>query len=120
MLKIEKKLILWVEKHMLWLLVLLAAVMGLYLRKIAVWWGAPDINSYFDSHAGNIQSAFYYLLVQLSQYLPLLPLHSVKWLAGMADYIVAALCFVAVGGRGEGLRAKGAFYLVVKSEAKRS
>lgn len=112
MLKIERKVISWVERHMLWLLVALAAVMGLYLRKIVVWWGAPDINCYFDSHENNVQSAFYYLLVHLTQYLPMLPLHSVKWLVGMADYIVAALCFVAVGGPREGLKIKGAFYLV--------
>lgn len=113
MLKIEKKMISWAERHMLWLLVALAAALGLYLRKIVVWWGAPDINCYFDSHENNVQSAFYYLLIHLTQYLPVLPLHSVKWLVGIADYIVAALCFVAVGGLKDGLKIKSAFYLVV-------
>lgn len=113
MLNIERKVLLWVERNMLLLLVGLAALMGLYLRKAAVWWGSPDVGYYFDSHENHIQSAFYYLLVRMTQYLPALPLHSVKWLAGLADYGVAALCLVAVGGHRERLRIKSAFYLVI-------
>ncbi len=113
MLNIERKLLLWVEKNMLLLLVGLAAAMGLYLRKTAVWWGSPDVGYYFDSHGNNVQSAFYYLLVRMTQYVPALPLHSVKWLAGLADYGVAALCLVAVGGHRGRLGIKSAFYFVI-------
>ena len=56
MLKIERKVLLWVEKHMFVLLAVLAAVMGLYLRRGAVWWSSPDDGYYFDGHEGNIQS----------------------------------------------------------------
>ena len=38
MLKIERKLLLWVEKHMFLLMALLAAGIALYLRRSAIWW----------------------------------------------------------------------------------
>lgn len=111
--KLEKKILLWVEKNMFLLILLLALALGLYLRRTAIWWGSPDINYYFDIHENNIQSSFYYLLLVLVQHLPLLPLHSVKWLAVLADYVVAALCFVAVGGHREKLGVKNTFLVVV-------
>lgn len=113
MLKIERKLLLWIEKHMFLLMALLAAVLGLYLRRAVIWWGSPDVLSYFDGHENNIQSSFYFLLVQLVQYLPMLPLHGVKWLAGMTDYVVAVLCVIAVGGHREKLKLKSTFYFTV-------
>lgn len=113
MLKTEKKLLLWIEKHMFLLMALLAAVISLYLKRLAIWWGSPEINYYFDGHENNIQSTFYFLLVRTVQYLPLLPLHSLKWIAGIADYAVAALCFLAVDGHREGLKLKSTFYFVV-------
>lgn len=113
MLKIERKLILWIEKHMFLLMALLVAVMALYLRRAVIWWGSPDASYYFDGHVGNIQSAFYFLFVQLIQYLPILPLHGIKWLAGLTDFVVAILCIIAVGGHKEKLKLKPAFYLTV-------
>ena len=110
MLKIERKVLLWVEKHMFVLLAVLAAVMGLYLRRGAVWWSSPDAGYYFDGHEGNIQSGCYHLLVRLVQYLPMLPLHTVKWLAAAADYAVAVLAVIAVGGHREGEKLKSSFY----------
>lgn len=113
MLKIEKKLLSWVEKHMFLLMALLVAVVSLYLKKIAVWWISPDVNYYFDNHANSIQSAFYNVLVLLVQHVPMLPLHSIKWIAGIADYVVAVLCFIAVQGHREKHKLKCTFYFVV-------
>ena len=113
MLKIERKLLLWVEKHMFLLLAVLAAVMGLYLRRGAIWWNSPDAGYYFDAHQGNIQSGCYHLLVHLVQYLPMLPLHAVKWLAVAADYAVAVLAVIAVGGHREETKLKSSFFFVV-------
>ena len=112
MLKIERKVLLWVEKHMFLLLAVLAAVLGLYLRRGAIWWSSPDAGYYFDGHEGNIQSAFYHLLVRLLQYLPMLPLHAVKWITVLGDYAVAVLAVVAVGGHRESSRLKSSFYFV--------
>ena len=94
MLKTEKKLIMWIEKHMFFLMALFAAAVGLYLRKAVIWWASPDASFYFDGHADNIQSAFYYLLVHLLQYLPMLPLHGMKFTA----LLMFAVLFVRSGG----------------------
>lgn len=110
MLKVEKKLLVWIEKHMFPLMALLTAALALYLRRGVIWWTSPDVNYYFDSHINNVQSSFYYLIVLLTQYLPALPVHSVKWLVCIADYIVAGLCVVAAGGQREPFRLKTIFY----------
>ena len=104
MLKAEKKLLLWAERHMLLLTVLMAAALGLYLRRAAVWWTAPDAGALFDRHENNIQSSFYHLVVYAAQYLPALPLHTVKWLAGGADYVVALLFAAIACGQKEKLK----------------
>ena len=89
MLKIEKKLLLWTEKHMFLLMAVLGAAVALYLRRTAIWWSSPEVVYYFDGHGNNIQSSFYFLVIQLFQHLPILPLHGIKWLAGLADYVAA-------------------------------
>ncbi len=91
MLKWEKRLIEFLEKHMLILAVLLVSVIALYLRRGNIWYHTEDCVSYFDSHEGNIQSALYYLLVWLAGFLFELPLHGIKWIAGLADFGVASL-----------------------------
>ena len=103
-LKAEKKLLLWAERHMLLLTVLMAAALGLYLRRAAVWWTAPDAGALFDRHENNIQSSFFLLVVYAAQYLPALPLHTVKWLAGGADYVVALLFAAIACGQKEKLK----------------
>lgn len=95
--KIERKLIEFAEKHLFLLCVVLSVLMALYLRKIAVWWSYVDISSYFDMHEHDTHTVTYYLIVRLSQYLPLLPLHSMKWLAGLADFGVAGLVTYLLG-----------------------
>lgn len=111
MLKMEKRLLEWVEKHMLFLLVLLAAAITFYLKRPAVWWSSPDANAYFDGHANRISSVVSEGIVRLLQHLPLLPLHSVKWLSGLADYGIAFCCLIAVGEK-RPLHVKSAFLLV--------
>ena len=113
MLKAEKKLLLWVQKHMYILMPLLVAAICFYLQRIAIWWGSPDVAYYFDGHEHNVQSKLYYVIVFLAQYLPQLPLHSVKWIAGLSDYIVALLCFLSVGAHKEPLKLKGTFYISI-------
>lgn len=113
MLKIEKKLLLWVEKHMFLLMALLAVAIALFLKRMAIWWGTSDVGYYFDGHSNNIQSMVYHGLVRLVQYVPMLPLHSIKWLTIIADLVVAFLCLLAVGGHREKLKLKPTFYFVV-------
>lgn len=110
MLKLEKKILCWLEKHMFLLTAFLSVGLALYYKRIAVWWTAADINFYFDDHVNSICSAGYYLLVKLVQYLPFLPLHSMKYLTIIADYVVAVLCVIAVGGHKETGRLKSTFY----------
>ncbi|MCI8799192.1 hypothetical protein NSB25_08250 [Acetatifactor muris] len=112
MLKIEKKLLLWTEKHMFLLMAVLGAAVALYLRRTAIWWSSPEVVYYFDGHGNNIQSSFYFLVIQLFQHLPILPLHGIKWLAGLADYVAAVLCFVAVRGYKEQCKLKSTFYFI--------
>ena len=94
MLKAEKKLLLWAERHMLLLTVLMAAALGLYLRRAAVWWTAPDAGALFDRHENNIQSSFYHLVVYAAQYLPALPLHTVYLLLRCVS---AVSCGISAG-----------------------
>lgn len=91
MLKIERKLAEFAEKHLIFLCGFLLTVIGLYLRKAAIWWSYGNIGAYFDMHADCCQTVFYYRLVWWMQNLPALPLHSVKWLAGLADFGIAGL-----------------------------
>ena len=113
MLKIEKKLLLWVEKHMFLLMALLAVAIGLFLKRMAIWWAAPNVGYYFDGHTNNIQSMFYHGLIRLVQYVPMLPLHSIKWLTVIADLAVAFLCLLAVDGHREKLKLKPTFYFAI-------
>lgn len=99
MLKWERKLLELAEKYRLLLAVLFAGVLTLYLRKIGVWWMPPHLVSAFDMHPGYTESSLYHLLVRGVQFLPLLPAHSIKWLAGLSDYVLAALCVCCMGKR---------------------
>lgn len=92
MLKIEKKIFEWVDKYRLLLSFLLVNALTLYLRKIGVWWSFSDVAAAFDMHENYIESSMYHLLVRFVQYVPILPLHSIKWLAGLCDYILVFLC----------------------------
>ncbi|MCM1568054.1 MAG: hypothetical protein NC081_01255 [Roseburia sp.] len=86
------------ERHMLLLAVLLASLLALYLRKIAVWWNYEGILGHFDLHANHTESSFYYLLLKIAEYIPILPLHSFKWLGGLSDFALALLCARIAGG----------------------
>lgn len=97
MLKIERRFIEFVEKHLFLLCALLSVLLALYLRKTAVWWHYGAASSYFDMHRHDTRTVAYHLIVRLSQYLPLLPLHSMKWLAGLADFGVAGLVTYLLG-----------------------
>lgn len=99
MLKIEKKLIEWIEKHMFVLQLLLVSALALYIRRIAIWWNPGDIGAYFDYHENCTQSFFYYLAVTAVQQLPVLPVHSVKWIAILGDFGTACLCLLLVRER---------------------
>lgn len=92
MLKIEKKLIDFLEKHMLLLAVLLITVIALLMRRQNIWYYTSDYIYYFDMHNKNVQSVFYYLFVVLTGYFAEIPLHGVKWMAGIADFAVACMC----------------------------
>ena len=97
MLKTERRLAEFAQKHLIFLCGFLLTVIGLYLRKGAVWWSYENTGMYFDMHANCCQTVFYYRLVWWMQNLPMLPLHSVKWLAGLADFGIAGLMVWALG-----------------------
>ena len=113
MLSIEKKLIEWVEKNRYILATILVTVFALYLRKIGIWWNEPNVTASFDMHEGYTQSSLYYVLIRLVQYLPLLPLHSVKWMAGLCDFVVAILCAYLCGGKNGLKEGKSAIIYIV-------
>ena len=96
MLKMEKKIFELVDKYRLALSLLLVLALTLYLRKIGVWWNYSRVATAFDMHQNYIESSLYHLLVKLVQYIPILPLHSIKWLAGLCDYILVFLCVYSV------------------------
>lgn len=94
--KIEKKMLEWAERHMSVLVLLLISLLALYIRRMPIWWHPKDIAAYFDCHENSVQSFLYYLLVQGVQYLPLLPVHSIKWISIAGDFGTAALCLLLV------------------------
>lgn len=112
MLKIERRLIEFVEKHMCLLGALLLSLLALYLRKIAVWWNYESIGAYFDMHENFTQTSVYFALVRLVQYFPVLPVHSIKWLAGLADFGVAGLTVSMLGHEADD-RKRLIFYTVI-------
>lgn len=91
---IEKKLIAFVEKNIFVLAALLLTAIAFLLRRQGIWYHSQDYIHYFDMHEGNIQSAFYWLIVRLAGYGFEIPMHGIKWLAGIADFGVAL--FVAL------------------------
>lgn len=113
MLKIEKRLLEWAEKYMYQLTVLLVCLIALYMRRGAIWWHSPDVGYYFDRHENYIQSSFYYVLVTLAQYLPMLPLHGMKWLYSLADFAVIFLSVVVMDGDWKKLSLKKTLFLIV-------
>lgn len=98
MLKIEKKLIIFVEKNIFVLAALLLTGIAFLARRWGIWYHSQDYIHYFDMHEGNIQSAFYWLVVRLMGYGFDIPMHGIKWLAGLADYAVAVLVVLLCKG----------------------
>ena len=98
MLKIEAKVKSWAEEHILILSLIFVSVLALYLRKIAVWWSYPNVGLAFDAHTHHVESSLYYVLVSWAQYIPLLPLHTIKWFTVLADFIIAMQCAVISAG----------------------
>ena len=92
MLKIEKKTIDFIEKHMLLLAALLISVLALLIRRQNIWYYTTDYLSYFDMHHNNVQSVFYYFLIALTGYFAQIPLHGMKWIASIADFAVGIMC----------------------------
>lgn len=115
MLKLEKRLLEWAEKHMYQLTVLLVCVIALYMKRGAIWWNSPDVGYYFDRHTNHTQSAFYYILITLAQYLPMLPLRVMKWIYSLADFAVVFLGAMAMDGEWKKLSLKKTLFLVVLS-----
>lgn len=111
--KMEKKALEWAERHMYQLAVLLVCLIALYMRRSAVWWNSPDVGYYFDRHGNHTQSSFYYVLVTLAQYLPMLPLHGMKWFYILADFAVAFFGAAAMGGGWKKLSLKKTLFLIV-------
>lgn len=95
----ERLLLEGIEKHMLLLAVLVISLLALYLRKVAVPWNYENILGHFDHHINHTESSFYYLLLRISEYIPILPLHSFKWLGGLSDFALAAVCAGIAGER---------------------
>ena len=96
MLKIERKLIEFIERHILVFQLILVSILALYIRRIPIWWNTDDIAAYFDLHENCTQSCLYYLLVRAVQYLPMLPVHSIKWISVIGDFGTAILCLLLV------------------------
>lgn len=99
MLKTERKLIDFIEKHMLIFQMFLVSALALYIRRIPIWWNTDDVAAYFDFHENCTQSGLYYLLVRAVQYLPMLPVHSIKWISVIGDFGTAVLCLLLVRGK---------------------
>ncbi len=99
MLKTERKLIDFIEKHMLIFQMFLVSALALYIRRIPIWWNTDDVAAYFDFHENCTQSGLYYLLVRAVQYLPMLPVHSIKWISVIGDFGTAVLCLLLVQGK---------------------
>lgn len=111
MLKVERKLLEFVEKYIVLFSALLLSLLALYLRKVGIWWRYENIGAYFDMHENYTYTAAYFLLIRLIQYLPFLPLYSIKWLAGISDFGVAGLVVYLLGKETDG-RKKLIFYVV--------
>ena len=97
MIKWEKKLIEYLEKHMLLLAALFISALALYLRRQNIWYYTNDYIYYFDMHENHIQTPFYYLLVTLAGHSGMSPLHAIKWIGGLADFAVAILGVLFAG-----------------------
>ncbi len=102
MLRIERRLLEWIEKHMYILILLLVSALALYIRRIPIWWNPENVAAYFDCHENTVQSFLYYLLVRGVQYLPALPVHSIKWISVAGDFGTAALCLLLAGENKKG------------------
>ena len=92
MIKWESKLIGFLEKHMLLLAALLLSGIAFLMRRQNIWFYTEDYAYYFDMHPQNIQSALYFILMRMTGYVFDIPLHGIKWLAGLADFAVAIMC----------------------------
>lgn len=88
---LEKELLKPVDKYLPVIIVIVVTIMSLFLRKIAIWWNYSEIISGFDRHVGHVESAFRYAMVFWAEHLPFLPVHTVKWMSGLADFGLAAL-----------------------------
>lgn len=99
--KPERRLLEWIEKHMLLLALLFVSLLALYLRKIAVWWSYEKIAAYFDMHGKYTQTAAWYLLERILEYpaaaFSVTPAHLMKWLSGLADFGLAGMSALLLG-----------------------
>ncbi len=96
MLKIEKKLIEFIERYIFIFQLALVSVLALYIRRSLIWWNPGNIGAYFDYHVNCVQSYMSYFLVRGVQVFPMLPVHSIKWLSVLGDFGTAILCMILV------------------------
>lgn len=113
MLKIERKTLEWAEKHMYQLTILLVCAIALYMRRSAIWWNSPDVGACFDGHGNHIQSPLFFVLVTLAQYLPMLPLHVIKWLCVLGDFAVILLGVMVMDSDWKKLSLRKTVFLVL-------
>lgn len=90
----EKRLLDWTDRFLPLLMVLVASGLALYLRRGMIWYTVDGLNAGFDGHDGFVESYLRYGIVRLVQYLPILPAHSIKWICGLSDFLLAAAASV--------------------------
>ena len=96
MTKLEEKLLDFLASHRILLAYVIVTALNLLLRKIAVWWSIDGIVGYYDGHDHMIQGQLWWLLMRIGIYLPVMPVHFMKWVSAAGDFAMAAVGALAL------------------------
>lgn len=92
MLKIEQKIVNWIDMHLLQIVAVILAAIAVYMRKATMYHSPFDMeNAFYTDAAGYLHTAFYSLWIQWLTMLPIVSLKTIKILTILFDVVTAVL-----------------------------
>ena len=92
MFKWEKYLIEKVDKWLFYVAFVLITIVALLMRRQVIWHNSFDYaNQFYADAPGYLHTPFYSLFILLLSYVPGLPIHTLKWIIAIFDFLVAIL-----------------------------
>lgn len=120
MLKWERKLIQYIDRHLFMLVWILVTLIALFIRRSGLWHVSFDFGSqFYTDDPGYLHTPFYTMFIWLVSHIPVTPIRTVKMIISLFDFGVAAAAVVLIrdGVRCDGLRCEGVYRDGLRTES---